>query len=234
MAYAQTNLQLYAQLVALGFDEAALRLTRTAYDRAAALFSARLRFSGKPFVAHLVGTASIVAAHGGDVRLVAAALLHAAYEQGDFGTHGRGPRPERREELRGAVGDAVESLVARYDAFDFAAAAFSDADRDVLLLRAANEMEDALDLGVLYAAAPRRKRALEAIGKAAEAAAFLGRAALEAEIRAALTALQTTSLPAPLSGDRNDSPLVAPRSYRRRLSLRLRERLARRLARLRS
>lgn len=216
--YAQTNLQLYAQLVSLGFPDEGLRLARAAHDCAASLFSGQHRFSGKPFLAHLVGAASIVAAHGGDARAVAAALLHAAYDQGDFGTGMRGASPRKRRELRAAIGDDAESLVARYDAFDFqGGATFQEGARDVLFLRAANELEDALDLGALFAGPARLRIAARSIRRAAEAASWLGLPGLEGEIRSALATLESSSLPAPLRSDREGTYLLRPRSFRRRL-----------------
>src|SRR5262245_11904038 len=73
---AQTNLQLYNQLLARGWTTNDLHHARAAYELAADLFSGQYRCSGKPFVAHLVGTASVAAAVGLPSELVLAALLH--------------------------------------------------------------------------------------------------------------------------------------------------------------
>ena len=76
-AYAQTNLQLYAQLRRANADESDLALVRRGYDLAMHLCPASFRGSGKPLLAHLVGTASILASLGQPTRVVTAGLLHA-------------------------------------------------------------------------------------------------------------------------------------------------------------
>jgi (p)ppGpp synthase/HD superfamily hydrolase len=81
--YTQTNLQLYAQLRRSVADGADLTLVRNGYDLALRFCPASLRGSGKPLLAHLVGTASILARIGRPPRIVTAGLLYAVYV---FGT----------------------------------------------------------------------------------------------------------------------------------------------------
>ena len=106
------NLALYQQLHQLGYANESLARIRAAYEVAANLFAGRFRPCGRTFIAHLVGTGSILAELGAAEPVVAAGLLHAAYEQGDFGfirwRH-------RRGHVRNIVGAAVEDLVWRYD-----------------------------------------------------------------------------------------------------------------------
>lgn len=156
--YAQTNLQLYTQLVEDGYPPEALVLVRDAYGLAVHLFAGWYRPSGKTFIDHVVGTASILASLDASPELVAAGLLHAAYDQGDFGPL-RSERA-RRADVRAAVGDAVEEYVARYavlpwnresiralhDGIDAA----GPMKRRVVLMRLANLLEDHLDLGILF------------------------------------------------------------------------------------
>jgi hypothetical protein len=59
--FAQTNLQLFHQLRNAGYDEADLVCIHQAYQLACQVFTGFFRGSGKPFIAHLVGTASILA-----------------------------------------------------------------------------------------------------------------------------------------------------------------------------
>ena len=118
-AYAQTNLQLYAQLRRTGADESDLALVRSGYDLAMHLCPASFRGSGKPLLAHLVGTASILASIGQPARVVTAGLLHAVYVFGDFGDASRGSGDARRARVREAVGAAVEDLIFRYTHFDW-------------------------------------------------------------------------------------------------------------------
>src|SRR5919106_5061667 len=158
--YAQTNLQLYTQLRRAGYPDAQLTLVRSGYDLARRLCTASFRGSGKPLLAHLVGTASILASMRQPATVVTAGLLHAAYALGDFGDGRLGMTEPKRDRLRQTVGAEVENLVARYTAFDWnkhtipsireRVESLSPIERDVLVIRLANELEDHLDFGVLY------------------------------------------------------------------------------------
>src|SRR5688572_20530292 len=75
-SYAQTNIQLFNQLRGDGYSKADLGLVRDAYELAMLLFSGRFQPSGKSFIAHVVGTASILAWHRLPAPVVAAGLLH--------------------------------------------------------------------------------------------------------------------------------------------------------------
>jgi (p)ppGpp synthase/HD superfamily hydrolase len=156
-AVAATNIALYRQLYAAGWDAAQLTAIRDGYEFAKMLFAGRYRASGKPFVAHLVGTASVLAAHGADRDTVAAGLLHAAYESGDFGL---ARWRTRRARVARAIGAAAEALVWRYQELGWAdatvarmhdgVAALAPADRTILLMRLANELDDNLDLEMRF------------------------------------------------------------------------------------
>ena len=156
---AQTNLQLYEQLMELSWEPADLAGVRQAYELACELFSGRYRPSGKTFVAHVVGTASCVAAVEGRVDLVKAAMLHAAYEQGDFGLRDR--RERRRAVVRSAIGTDAEAIVSTYTALPWSPASIEDLRehlsdqtaliRDVLVVRLANEVDEHLDGGARVA-----------------------------------------------------------------------------------
>lgn len=159
-SYAQTNLQLYRQMETQGYAAADLALMRKAYDLTMRLTAASFRASGKPLLAHLVGTASILVALRQPVVNVTAGLLHAAYALGDFGDGRYGITAAKRERVRLAVGERVEDLVNRYTTFDWnkhtipvirqRVGDLSAIECDVLVIRLANELEDHLDYGVLY------------------------------------------------------------------------------------
>jgi (p)ppGpp synthase/HD superfamily hydrolase len=159
---AQTNLRLYRQLHEAGYAPTDLLLVRDGYELATALFAGQFRGSGKPFVAHLVGTASILAAVEAPPAVVVAGLLHAVYAQGDFGI---ARWRERRARVRAAVGDAVERLVWRYEEMPWTPAAIerfradpavlAGIDRQVALMRLANELDDNLDLAMLHSHAAK-------------------------------------------------------------------------------
>ena len=112
--YAQTNIQFFNQLRSLEYSAADLVLVRDSYELAMELFAGRFRPSGKPFLCHLVGTASILASLKVSPVLVAAGLLHAAYMQGNFGAARGGMSRAKRRRVRSVVSDEVEKLVASY------------------------------------------------------------------------------------------------------------------------
>ena len=70
-------------------------------------FSAQYRGNGKPFIAHLVGTASLLVSRRAPLSQVLAALLHATYQAGDLGVDaGHRQTPARRAALRNLVGNS--------------------------------------------------------------------------------------------------------------------------------
>jgi (p)ppGpp synthase/HD superfamily hydrolase len=156
-ALAQANVALYKQLHAAGWEMAQLTELRDCYEFATTLFAGHYRASGKPFLVHLVGTASILAAVGADRTTVTAGLLHAAYEQGDFGlTRLR----KKRMRVRRVIGDAAEALVWRYQELGWKNSTvtrlrdgmteLTTIDRAIVLIRLANELDDNLDLEMRY------------------------------------------------------------------------------------
>jgi (p)ppGpp synthase/HD superfamily hydrolase len=102
--YAQTNLQLYRQLAGEGYAAAEIESVAGAYEVGLRLFPGTYRGSGKPFLAHLVGTASVLASLHQRTPLVVTGLLHAVYTHGEFGNGWRGMSAPKRAEIRRAVG----------------------------------------------------------------------------------------------------------------------------------
>ncbi len=99
---------------ALGYPlEARVRI-RDAYMVAASLSTGAFRASGRTFIAHLVGTASIMAAFGANPAVIAATLLHAAYAHGRFPDGFSENIPAMRRWLERRVGGPVEDLVYQY------------------------------------------------------------------------------------------------------------------------
>ena len=160
MAVAQTNLQLQNQLDERGWSEADRIRVGRAYTLACELFAATLRPSGKTFLAHVLGTASIAVDSGASADEAIAAILHAAYFHGDFGDGRSGTTDEKRAEVRRVVGSAAEQLVHDYGAWPWreriaalqqnGAEALRPDERQLAHLRIANEIEDWLDLAVAY------------------------------------------------------------------------------------
>jgi (p)ppGpp synthase/HD superfamily hydrolase len=156
-AIAQTNLALYKQLHDAGYDAGGLTRIRDCYEFATTLFAGHYRASGKPFLAHLTGTASILAALGAGPATVAAGLLHAAYEQGDLSEI---RWRDRRRRVARAIGPEAEAIVWRYQQMGWeivtiqrvhgGLAELSELDRTIVLIRLANELDDNLDLAMRY------------------------------------------------------------------------------------
>jgi (p)ppGpp synthase/HD superfamily hydrolase len=181
--FAQTNVQLFNQLVHAACPPDDMVLIRRAHDLAIRIFAGLYRPSGKSFMDHVVGTASIIHQARGKPVLTAAGLLHSAHSEGDFGFPGRLSMRFRNHRITNAVGDEVAAYVRMYDEL---AREPRDADRlleqvdgmsqawrDIAALRVANEIEDHLNGGTLYChhAASHRQR----LGERREVLAGLAR-----------------------------------------------------------
>ena len=151
--YALTYSQLINQALAQGFDEPSLKQLRKAYDIAVKFFDGFYRADGTPFLCHLVRTASIVLAEKQTAELTNAALLHSAYLF-------KAP-VSRRAYLKDQLGDSVEALVSGYTDFPWRQEKavqthleklkdYSLKERQLLILRLANELEDHLDDAMVY------------------------------------------------------------------------------------
>ena len=237
--YAQTHIQLLTQLSRDGYSDADLDCIVSAYKMVMCLFTGLYRPSGKTFIAHLVGTASILGSLHVPAKVVAAGLIHAAYTHGDFGAWAKGISEPKRKQVRQALGKEVEEYIARYidlkwngeiipaiyDELD----TLGPIDRDVLLMRLANELDDLLDLGVLYCfnAEDRRRSYLRCCPMIMDMAEKLGFPSLAAELEAAIQETKSAEVIPELRSRSGQVRLVAPKSYRRRLRVELCQKLAR-------
>ena len=220
-SYAQTNLQLYRQMESQGYTADDLVSLRKAHDLAMRLTAAAFRGSGKPLLAHLVGTASILVSQRQPVDIVAAGLLHAAYALGDFGDGRYGITAAKRERVRRAVGERVEDLVNRYTTFDWnkrtipmirdRVGGLSAFEREVLVIRLANELEDHLDYGVLYCGngEKRREYIRSPLNQSVEMARQIGLGQLAEELERAFQATLAADVPVALRTP-NDYTYVQP------------------------
>lgn len=234
--YAQTNLQLYRQLRGGGFAGPELGVVHAAYELAARLFAGRFQASGKVFLAHVVGVASILATLRSSAAIVAAGLLHDVYRSGDFGDGRTGASDARRESVRQAVGAEVERYVHRFACLpwtpDTMLAArdepgrFDSVDQAVLAMRLADLLEHHLDLGVLhYADAEARCARVRRDGRLMiELAGTLGFPALATELGRVFEETVSVEIPPELrdTSGRTRAFVIAPRSYRRRWTAALR------------
>lgn len=231
--YAQTSLQLFEQLHRLGYSDDDITLVRRAYGLAVVLFTGRFQPSGKSFIAHVVGTASILATLRSSAPLLAAGLLHNVYEHGDFGSVRAGVSRKRRNEIVHHVGPEVEEVAAQFGRTGWRSAAvqtarsnparLSTVEHNVLLVRLADFLEHLLDLDVLYYGEKVRRYYLSTGVTAVETAENLGLGPLAEEMKALLGNTLGAELPVkpPSSRYHDSSFVVVPNSCCRRKVLAL-------------
>jgi gluconolactonase len=235
--YAQTYPQLLNQLRDLNYSSSDLTRIRNVYELAMQLFSGRFQASGKVFIAHVVGTASVLASVRSSADLVAAGLIHNAYGAGDFGDGCVGVTPQRRERILKIAGAEVEQYVARFPSLTWNSArarlgnrdrsGLNSVDRGVLLIRIADHLEHLCDLDLLYYEDRRRHSYLKNSRLGTELAADLGIHSLANEMRERIEEVETGELPVELPANRIaiEAFVISRKSIRKRFGLRLRETL---------
>lgn len=161
--YPQTHIQTIGPLLLLlsdlGFGPDDLSSVNRAYHFAMKLWAVNFQSSSRPFICHAVGTAGMVAVHGGDLPMIQAALLHAAYSTGDFGVRIPGAFKRRRRIVRRIIGQEAENLVFGFHALlsrygtDWArvleergAGELQRRERTIFFLRVCNDLDDVSDL----------------------------------------------------------------------------------------
>jgi hypothetical protein len=199
-----------------------------AYDLASRLFTGQYRPNGKTFVAHVCGTASIAQLAGATVDETVAALVHAAYDHGDFGDGRMVVTDRKRAEVRAVVGADAEALVAGYAAWpwwdrlsvlrDEGADALAEWERPLAFVRLANELEERVDLGTEYSTG--RGAIVYPLDDLVVCAQRLERQTLVELARVVAAANDGQSVPPLLQRPTEDSALVAPRSTGTRLWVR--------------
>jgi hypothetical protein len=226
---AQTNVQLYRQLRDAGVADDELARVRAAYELGVELFSGRYRRPHRPFIEHLVGTASIVADVDGRPSMVLAALLHAAYPRGDWGGRAAGAR--ERDAVRRVVGPEAEALIWQYaqipsklDALELWVEGHRHAPSplaaDLVVLALANQVEELQDQ-------PEEDPVPPTIKMLVDAAKDLGADEIGTQIVDISTETASLRLPSALEGPPYPGYVLLPRSARRLLRLRIRRALRR-------
>ncbi|MDP3698731.1 MAG: HD domain-containing protein [Nanoarchaeota archaeon] len=204
--FAQTNIQLYNQMIKAGYPESDLHRITEAYKLAAKVFAGCYRRSGKNQQAHLIGTASIMAWLRRPSISIAAALLHAVYEEGNFGSR------INFKELQNATCPEVQQLVAAYyklkwshdlkevDNLIARVSNMNDFYREVVLLRVVNELEDYIDLAPHYHLGRKGDGSPTYLDDVSlrKFALALGQPRLAKEISAQSDAVRTAQIPASL------------------------------------
>ncbi len=249
MQIAQTNVQLYNQLREKGLPLGDLIVVHRAYELLTTIYPGYFQADGKPFVAHGVGVASILAELDQPTEIVAAGLLHNVYGNGDFGDgRVRGATGARRGLVREAVGERIEHLVHVFSDVRIKPRAIEESrralplrnedERRMIVVDLADHLEKHADLGVLYFA---RSDWLDSTGRVGgdlvEIAVELGEPRLAEMLASAFeeAAAERDQIPAELrpSDDRPHLRLIMPRSCRRRFSVTLRAAMRRLRVRLR-
>lgn len=236
-SYAQTNVQLFNQLRSEGYSKKDRQHLLEVYEFGIGIFTGLFLPSGKTFIDHLVGTASILASLRVPINVVAAGLIHAAYLHGDFGTPGTGVSEAKRKRVRDAVGGDVEEYVARYDRLLWTPQTIpvlrrtidksGAIEREVLLMRLANELEHILDLGGLYFARGEKQQKwhqqdMQSYGPIMrEMSEKLGQSSLSAEMTAAFRSISSAEIPIEPSirSQHQVAYLIVPMSYRERFGV---------------
>ncbi|MDJ0712602.1 MAG: HD domain-containing protein [Prochloraceae cyanobacterium] len=237
--YAQTNLQLFNQLRNQGYSDSDLSSIQSAYHAAVYLYTGCFRPSGKTFLSHLVGNASILASLGCPAKIVAAGMLHAAYYCGGFGENKKGITPTKRQKLIEAVGEEVEEYVARYTKLEWNQNNISvlqqrldsldKIDREVLLMRLANELEEYLDLGLLYCK-DKQQEYFDRHPQIVAMAEKLGFPALAAELAMAHAEMAKATIPPELCyGDGKKFDFFIPPRHRKPIFRNLKRAIRRKL-----
>lgn len=229
-SFAQTILELQHQLGALGYSVADRAAVRDAYELSLSLFAGRYQPSGKCFIPHGVGTASILASIGLPAAVVKAGLLHNAYMNGDFGRSGRGISRFKRRSLTQVVGPETEGYIRGFNTLPWndrsiprildGVKSLGTEDRYVLLIRLADQLEHNLDLGPLYCNNPEKPR--EFFGRTGPMmiamAEKLNFPSLTTELVGAFRNTATQDIPKEIRTPFpwQCSTVIVPRSFRRR------------------
>jgi (p)ppGpp synthase/HD superfamily hydrolase len=229
--YAQTNLQLFNQLQREGYSmEDRISIGKT-YQLAMKLFTGRYRPSGKTFIAHVIGTASILASLHVSAKIIAAGLIHSIYAEGDFGSIKKGVSLTKRKQVISIVGQEVEDYVYRYAGLAWNVQNISTIcdridqltpiDRDIILIRLADQLEDNLDLGIMYCSNHRNRQIFfKNMGSImVEIANKIGFPTLATELEIAFKATLLATIPREFCQQYQESYsfLISPKSYRRKL-----------------
>ena len=241
--YAQTNVQLFNQLKREGYSDTDLGCVLYTYEFAVQMFTGRFQPSGNVFISHLVRMASILCSLHAPVEVVAASLIHSVYWNGDFGFGRRGVSGAKRKEVRGAVGEQVEEYVSRYASLGWNTDtipvlrdnidALDPIDKNVILMKLANELEHYLDLELFYYGDTETQRLIQRGHIMIEIAERLGlptlaaelarvfRDAISAEVPPEIRKLTIRDRPFEVIRTRGwqESTIIVPKSYSKRLSV---------------
>ena len=180
-ALCQTRSELLEAAAQVGYRAGELSLFADAYHVAHVLMDGGYRPCGRPFINHLVGTASALVHYGLRAETVAAGLLHAAYTHSPPHTDGARAALASVQALLGGRGHPIESRVRAYTqagangpaARGSGAAMPSVLDAEVAVIAAANEL-DMHWSGEFRYSGRRDELGVEAFGRISGMCATLG------------------------------------------------------------
>jgi hypothetical protein len=242
--WSQTILEIESDARASGWSPEEIQQLWKVHGLMARLFSGRYRGSGRPFISHLAGTAALALRHGGGVAEVLAGYGHAAYDQGEFGRVRRGASAANRREVRKAVGDAAEALIADYGGLDWEGMdgfarrrntdevrALSGHEKQILFLHIVNELDDSFDYGAYDAT--WCEGCLGRMEAGAEFADMLAYNGLADQLRARVAQVRSSGLDPAKGGRRKRSETIRNLSSQPRYLLKLTRRVLRLMGKLR-
>ena len=214
--FAVTYPQLVRQAIAAGLEDQDLRELRDVFETAQRSFDGLYRAGGQPFICHMVRTASILLAEGQPLPLVEAALVHATYDAHRYEHSTRAwPGRRLRRRVRREVGSDVEGIVWAFHEVPWERIGAPDLQlrelphapaivRSALALRVANDLENHMDLALIYRTGRRFKERIESDGSAiVQVARDLGMATLADELSIVFRESVEESLPATVRWDRS-------------------------------
>lgn len=205
-----------------GYSRTEIAQVAAGYRLAAKLFTGQFRSNGKPFINHLVGTASILVTLHQSLDVVIAGLLHAVYVQGDFGRRKVGTSSTKTKQIQLAVGLSTERYIAAYTVTKWpiqkSVEDLREFERSVIIMRLADTLEDHLDLGILYSSQAKRRNAGKHIEHQIELAQKLNLLDIVNHL-SEINSLEKTTVNkvTEFTNEHNYSHLVIPKSCRRRL-----------------
>jgi hypothetical protein len=223
---ARTPAALYRQLRAQGRSLEEQQLVRRAIELDIEVYSARFEPDGTPFQVHGIGTASVMSQMGAPIHVVAAAILHNAFQQGDWADgRGSGAYAPRRERVRAALGAETEELITaiqerprqRIDDLD-AIARLAPNDRWRLLLRIGDILDKWDDGRVMYSGDGRgdRRFVAEHSHEILEIARRFGSEEFAESLECAFATVAAETIPESMKSTRTYSAVIPPASYQRR------------------
>jgi hypothetical protein len=178
--------------VARGYDAGDIEKIKSAHWTALMLANGGYRPCARPFISHLIGSASVLAHYGFETRLIQSALLHAAYTHAPVAETPQAAIAAVMRALSGG-GPMIERMVRAYsvragrwrrlaELADWQDAAVM-AEIDIALLAMANDIDLHLS-GEMRATGRNGLEDIDALSKAGEICAVLGVPGLAATVAA--------------------------------------------------